>query len=244
MAQAMQVWGEISFNLVYLAVVWALVVAMLRRRPHLPAERQRLAQLFIWAFALLAAWDTGHVGFRVLAYALGDLETTFNVFGITVGLVGLGVFSTSVTVTLFYALMLMIWRQRFDRPYGWLGVLAFCAAIVRLGIMLLPQNEWSRIVSPQPWSSYRNAPLLVQGSVAAILILRDAARNHDRAFKWIGVMILISFAFYIPVILWVEKMPVIGMLMIPKTMTYVVMAWLGYKRVFREPPAKLIENPI
>jgi len=178
----------------------------------------------------------------VLAYALGDLETVFRVFGATIGLVGLGVFSTSVTVTLFYVLVLMIWRERFDRPYGWLGALAFCAAIVRLGIMVLPQNEWNRIVSPQPWSIYRNAPLLVLGLVAAILILRDAARKHDRPFKWIGVMILISFAFYVPVVLWVEKMPAIGMLMIPKTMAYVVIAWLGYRSVFREPPPGMTED--
>jgi hypothetical protein len=46
----------------------------------------------IWAFALLALGDTGHVGFRVVAYALGGLEAH-------AGLVGLGALSTAYTVT-------------------------------------------------------------------------------------------------------------------------------------------------
>jgi hypothetical protein len=234
----MQVWGEILFNVLYLIAVWALVVAMTRRYPELPVADRRLARLFIYAFALLALGDTGHVGFRVLAFALGDLETTFQIFGAEVGLVGLGVLSTSVTVTLFYVAMLFTWRERFGRQLGWLGALAIAAAVVRLGLMTLPQNEWNRIVSPQPWSSYRNLPLLIQGLVAAGLILRESMATRDKAFRWMGVMILLSFAFYVPVVLYVEAIPAIGMLMIPKTMAYVVIAWLAYRSLFRQPTAQ------
>jgi len=169
-----------------------------------------------------------------LAYAAGSLETTLTVFGVEVGLVGIGVFSTSVTVTIFYALMLMIWRVRFDQQYGGFGLLLFLAAAVRLVLMLFPQNEWSRIVSPQPWATYRNLPLLVQGLGAAYLILRDAIANKDRTFKWVGVMILVSYAFYVPVVLFVEVVPMIGMLMIPKTMAYVAIAWVAFTNVFRK----------
>ena len=49
-------------------------------------------------------------------------------------------------------------------------------------------------------------------------------------------MILVSFAFYVPVILLVEAHPAVGMLMIPKTMAYVVIAWLGYREVFAGAP--------
>ena len=138
MSQAMQMWAEIAFNVLYLVVVWALVVGMIRRYPQMPAAKRRLARFFIWAFALLALGDSGHVGFRVLAYALGDLETVLRIGNTQIGLVGLGVLSTSVTVTLFYVMMLRIWQERFDKPWGWLGVLALAAAAVRLGIMVLP----------------------------------------------------------------------------------------------------------
>ena len=233
MSQSLQMSGEVLFNLAYLAVVWALVIAMIHRYSQLPSKSRRLGRLFIWAFALLALGDTGHVGFRVLAYGMGDLETTFRVWGMEVGLVGAGVFSTSVTVTLFYVTMLVIWQERFDKPYGWLGKLQFVAAVVRLGMMLLPQNEWNRVVSPQPWATYRNLPLMMQGLGVAYLMIRDAMEREDRVFKWIGGMVLVSYAFYVPVVLWVEQVPALGMLMIPKTMAYVVIAWLGFGEVFR-----------
>ena len=226
-------WSEILFNAAYLVVVWLLVFAMIYRYPRIPNESRRLGRLFIWAFALLAFGDTGHVGFRVLAYAIGDLETTFTILGVEVGLVGAGVVSTSVTVTLFYVMMLSIWQERFTKPYGWFGKLLVAAAVVRLGLMFLPQNEWNRVVSPQPWATYRNLPLVLQGLGVAFLLIRDAVGNRDGSFKWIGRMILMSFAFYVPVVLLVERIPALGMLMIPKTMAYVAIAWLGLRKVFR-----------
>jgi hypothetical protein len=158
MSESMRIWSEISFNVLYLVVIYWLVVMMYRRREKV-AERQRpLANLFIWAFALLALGDTGHVGFRVWAYALGGLEQNISLLGWEVGLVGLGALATSITVTLFYVLVLVIWRVRFGKSYGWFGWLLFAAAAIRLLIMLSPNNEWNSVVPPQPWSLYRNLP--------------------------------------------------------------------------------------
>jgi hypothetical protein len=227
-SETIRMWMEISFNLAYLAVVWSLVIAMYHRQKRLlPADRP-LARLFVWAFALLALGDTGHVGFRTLAYALGDLDTTLTLSSIQVGLVGIGALATGVTVTIFYALMLAIWRTRFDKQFGWFGYLLLAAAVVRLLLMLSLANEWNNTVPPQPWSIYRNLPLMLQGLGVAYLILRDALASKDRVFTWVGVMILASYAFYIPVIFFVQQFPLIGMLMIPKTVAYVAIAFLAY----------------
>ena len=99
MTEEMRMWLEVSFNILYLIAVWILVVAMIRRQPQVPPGDQPLTKLFIWAFALLALGDTGHVGFRVLAYAQGDLESTISIAAQEIGLVGLGALSTSITVT-------------------------------------------------------------------------------------------------------------------------------------------------
>jgi hypothetical protein len=56
----------------------------------------------------------------------------------------------------------------------------------------------------------------------------------DRPFTWSGIMILLSYAFYIPVILFVQQMPIIGMLMIPKTMAYLGIALIAYYTLFRQ----------
>ena len=228
MSETARMWVEVSFNVLYLIVVWGLVIAMTRRQADVLPENRRAAGLVRWAFAALALGDTGHVGFRVLAYALGNLEASINVFGQDVGLVGLGALSTAITVTLFYVLMLEVWRVRFGRKYGWFEVLLLASAAVRLLLMVPPANQWNNTVPPQPWSLYRNLPLTVLGLGVAYLMLRDARKAQDGAFTWIGIMILVSYACYIPVILFVQQVPIIGMLMIPKTMAYVAIGFIAY----------------
>jgi hypothetical protein len=72
----------------------------------------------------------------------------------------------------------------------------------------------------------------------AYLILRDAREAGDRAFTWIGIMVLVSYACYIPVILFVQQVLTIGMLMIPKTMAYVALGFIAYANLYcRTSPA-------
>jgi hypothetical protein len=223
---------EVIFNISYLVVVWGFVIAMWQRRALLKAQVRSFALLFMWAFAFLALGDTGHVGFRVLAYAMGNLEATVTLFGAQVGLVGLGALSTAVTVTFFYVLVLLVWQRRFDKPLGWFGYLLLAAAAVRLIVMAFPQNQWNSTVPPWRWSMARNIPLMIQGLGVAYLILRDAYATHDRTFQWVGYMILVSYGFYTPVILFIQQMPLLGMLMIPKTMAYVAIAWLAFANLY------------
>ena len=238
MTESARVWIEIAFNVAYLIVVWGLVLAMTLRRRSVAPQDQRVARLVRWAFALLALGDTGHVGFRVLAYATGGLDASINLLDMEVGLVGLGALSTAITVTLFYVLMLEIWRVRFDKRYGWFAYLLLAAAVARFLVMIPAANEWSNSVPPQSWGLYRNLPLTILGLGVAYLILRDALKARDRAFTWIGIMILVSYALYIPVILFVQRMPATGMLMIPKTMAYVAIGLIAYYELYR--PARAV----
>jgi hypothetical protein len=237
MSEAARMWMEISFNIAYLIVVWGLVITMKRREWGVAPDDLRVARLVRWAFTLLALGDTGHVGFRVLAYAQSDLNATITLLGQELGLVGLGALSTAITVTFFYVLMLEVWRRRFGKRYGWFEYLLLAAAAVRLLLMIPAANEWNNTVPPQPWSLYRNLPLMVLGLGVAFLILRDALRAKDRAFTWIGVMILVSYALYTPVILFVQQVPLIGMLMIPKTMAYVAIGFIAYFNLYRSATA-------
>jgi hypothetical protein len=235
LSESLQVWMEIVFNVAYLIVVWGLVIAMVLRRASVAPEDRGVARLVRWAFALLALGDTGHVGFRVLAYASGGLDTQFSLFGRQIGLVGIGALCTAITVTLFYVLLLETWRVRFDRKYGWFEYLLLAATGVRLLLLIPAANQWNSVVPPQPYALYRNLPLILLGLGTAFLILRDAHRAHDRAFAWIGIMILVSYACYLPVILFVQQVPIIGMLMIPKTMAYLVVGFIAYYELYRSP---------
>ena len=243
MPESVRMWTEITFNVIYLVVVWGLVAAMARRRSTVPPGSRSTARYLMWAFTLLALGDTGHVGFRVLAYALGNLEFSFGCLGRQIGLVGLGAMATAFTVTLFYVLMLFVWRERFDGRYGWFEVLLLAAAAVRIALMLPPANEWKSVVPPQPWSTYRNLPLIIQGLGVAFLVLRDASASGDRTFLWIGTMILVSYACYIPVVFLVQRAPLLGMLMIPKTLAYLGIGSLAYSDLYRGQASAMAVEP-
>jgi len=232
-SEKMLMWIEVSFDTIYLIVVWCLVFAMFRRRSVVRPENQRVASLVLNAFALLALGDTAHVGFRVLAYAMGDMAAQVSFLGTQFGLLGLGQLTTSITVTLFYVLMLAIWRSRFNKEYGPFEHFLFACAVVRLLLIALPANQWDSLVPLQPWATVRNLPLLIQGLGVAYLILRDAWANKDRTFWWIGIMILVSYACYMAVVLFVQQVPLIGMLMIPKTVAYVAVCLLAYNKLYQ-----------
>jgi len=225
MNENMRVTVEILFNVAYLINVWGLVIAMIRNTGAVASESRVVAQRVKWAFALLALGDTGHVGFRVIAYALGGLEAQPL-------LVGLGALATAITITFFYMLMVDIWRLRFNKSLGWFGWLLLAVGMIRLAVMAFAQNQWDHIVAPYEWSLLRNALLTIQGLGVLYLILRDAIKARDKAFIWIGVMIALSFAFYAPVILWAAQVPLLGMLMIPKTCAYVGIAILAYRKLY------------
>jgi len=225
MSESLRTTVEIGFNVLYLIVVWVMVYLMTKRLPAVSSENYPVANRFRWAFLLLALGDTGHVGFRVLAYTLGGLE--YNPLW-----VGLGALATAITVTFFYVLMLDIWRVRFDKKYGWFEYLLIASVPARFIVMAFPGNSWGSVVPPNFWGPLRNVFLIILGLGILYLILRDSLRTKDRLFRWVAYCIFFSYLFYTPVIFWVRQIPILGMLMIPKTIMYVAIAFLAYKGLY------------
>jgi hypothetical protein len=221
MSAELRMYVEIGFNLLYLVVVWTMTVLMSLRLPEVSRADYKIANLFRWAFFLLALGDTGHVGFRVAAYALGGLEQ--NSF-----LVGVGALATAITVTFFYVLMLYIWKVRFNAKFGWFEYLLLASVPVRLVVMAFPQNDWGNVEPPVFWGPFRNLFLVILGVGVLYLYLRDSVKAQDRLFRWMGYCVFFSYLFYTPVILFAREIPVIGMLMIPKTIMYVAIQFLAF----------------
>ena len=228
MSETATTWMEVSFDVAYLIAIWALVVVMIRRFGRVSKADQPVAKWVLIAFSLLALGDTGHVGMRVVAYAMGNIGLTVSLFGTHILLVGAGSFATAFTLTFFYVLILFAWQERFGRSLGWFEWLLIVCAAIRLVILVLPQNEWNSLDTPYLWSITRNIPLVVQGLGVAYLILRDAIKLKDHTFTWIGIMILVSYACYAPVILFVSQIPLLGMLMMPKTLAYLAVAFIAF----------------
>lgn len=62
-----------------------------------------------------------------------------------------------------------------------------------------------------------------------ILFYRSARAKQDKPFRFLWLAVVISFACYIPVVLFADMVPWVGMLMIPKTCAYVWVVFIGYK---------------
>lgn len=230
-------WMEVIFNIIYLILIWGLVIAMRVQFDRVDADDHQAANLFWVAFFALAFGDTFHVGARTLSYLIArDLDVTVRIFGLSVGIVGWSSLITAVTVTLFYIFLLVAWIVREGKRVSPLIYGLFTIAGIRLGLLVLPENQWHQPVPVQPWVIIRNLPLLILGVGVGVLYIASETRERERPFKWIGILILVSFATYIPVMVYVQQYPLLGLLMIPKTMVYLAMGALVYTYFYHDRP--------
>lgn len=223
---------ETAFNVLYLVAVWILVALMAKRRRDAAPEDSGMADRFLLAFFLLAFGDSFHVGFRVLSQAIGFDSAYIAIGGIRSSLLGLGMLATAYTMTGFYMVLADARRLRSGAkadPAFWIieGILA-----LRLIIMALPGNAWESAVPPFGMGLARNIPLTIAGVLMAVLIIREGRKSGDTAWKAIGWSMVASYAFYAPVILFAARFPLVGLLMIPKTVAYIVIAIIAYRRYF------------
>lgn len=213
----MQAIVETLFDAVYLFSVITIGVLMIRG-----SRGERQFRLFGWMAVVLGAGDSFHLVPRALALCTSGLENY------TVAL-GVGKWITSVTMTIFYVLLYYVWRQRYQigGRHG-LTAAVYGLAGVRIVLCMMPQNRWVSAEAPLLWGIYRNIPFALLGLVVIVLFYRSARNQGDCAFRWMWLTIVLSFGFYIPVVLWADAFPLIGMLMIPKTCAYVWTVLIGY----------------
>ena len=219
----MQAIVETLFDAVYLVTVITIGILMIRG-----SKGNAQFRLFGLMAVVLGAGDAFHLVPRALALCTTGLESY------TVPL-GLGKWITSVTMTVFYVLLYYVWRQRY-RIKGRNGLTAavYGLAVARAALCMMPQNRWLSADAPLVWGIYRNIPFALLGLLIIVLFYKSAKEHGDRAFRWMWLTIVLSFGFYIPVVLWADAVPLIGMLMIPKTCAYVWTVLIGYSAMKKE----------
>ena len=107
-------------------------------------------------------------------------------------------------------------------------ILMYMLAAIRIVLTILPQNQWTSLDAPVSWGVYRNIPFAFMGLITIYLFYQSAKEKNDQPFRWMWLTIVLSFAFYVPVVLWGDSHPLVGLLMIPKTLAYVWTIWIGY----------------
>ena len=219
----MQAIIETLFDLVYLVTVITVGIRMIRS-----SKRGSQFRLFGWMAVVLGAGDSFHLVPRALALCTTGLENY-------VVSLGLGKWITSVTMTVFYVLLYYVWRKRYQvKGQKSVTLAVYLLSAARVALCMMPQNRWLDAQSPLSWGIYRNIPFALLGLLIIVLFYRSAKKKNDTAFRWMWLTIVLSFGFYIPVVLWADTIPMIGMLMIPKTCAYVWTVLIGYAAMKKE----------
>lgn len=209
--------GESIFDLCYLVLVIGMGV-------RLVLEKNKNAKLFGIMAILLGAGDAFHLIPRVISHlSPGGFEA--HALALSYGKM-----VTGVTMTIFYLLYYFYYREiSKDTSAGkkWIIVIL---SVVRIVLVLLPQNNWSTGGS-YTMGIVRNIPFLIMG---VLLMVWSFEKRQVDGLKHMGLLIFLSFLFYVPVVLWVDKVPALGSLMMPKTVAYVFIVVEGFKYFIKD----------
>lgn len=218
MAQAI---AETIFDILYLGFALITGLTMLAR------GKGRLVKLAGLMTAFLGAGDAFHLVPRSYALWTNGLEANAAALGI-------GKFVTSITMTVFYLLLYYIWRERYGiREEKQLTAAMWLLSIIRIGLCLLPQNQWLQYRQPLLFGILRNVPFAVMGVIIIVIFAREIKRTKDDAFRFMPLAVGLSFGFYLPVVLFSGTAPAVGMLMIPKTLAYVWIVLMN-RRLYKQ----------
>lgn len=166
---------------------------------------------------VLGLGDSFHLIPRVIKNIKGDSERVK-------WWMNLGNLITSITMTIFYLILFYLWKYTNPtvRFIKLIPILIWVTCLSRIIICLLPQNHWFSGGNFK-LSVCRNLIFCVTGFISMLLFLIQGL--------WFGqvmaICILLSFCFYMPVALFAKENPKLGILMIPKTITYIIMISLG-----------------
>lgn len=215
MAQAL---AETFFDALYLSFAVVVGIILIKN-----GKKGSLIRKFGIMAAVLGGGDAFHLVPRV--YALWTTGLAANA-----AILGIGKLITSITMTVFYLILYYIWRERYGvSGRRGLTALMWGLALARAALCALPQNQWLSADPPLVWGIVRNVPFALMGMILIYLFAVEAIKANDRVFRFMWLAITLSFAFYLPVVLFADLIPALGMLMIPKTLAYVWVVVMGLR---------------
>lgn len=169
---------------------------------------------------------------------------------------GFGLIMTGITMTIFYLGFYYFWKETYlnNKPIPALSKIqqkiriydgtAIGSVIVRTILILMPWNNWGS--SPTYYYSVfsfrilTNLPLYVIGMEVLYLfyistksadIVSQVPKNITFALKNCVIWIIVSYATYTITLFGVPVMPILGMMMIPKTIAYLIVLYYMYRYI-------------
>jgi hypothetical protein len=212
----MQAIIEPVFHISYLSSVILVGLIMIRR------GKDRYFKWFGIMALTLGFGDAFHLIPRIIALMTSGFESH-------AAALGFGKFVTSITMTLFYLILYTLWKMRYQvKKTSGLDLTMGALAAVRIALCFFPQNQWFQYNSSIIWAIYRNVPFAIMGIITIGLWFRMGVLRQDANAIKMALAVILSFVFYIPVVLWGQIHMLIGMLMIPKTLAYLWVVLIGF----------------
>ena len=202
-------YGESTFDVLY------LIFAILSGIVILIKHRNKNDVLMGTAALVLGLGDSFHLVPRVLNYFI-DKDFTWYL--------GFGKLVTSITMTIFYILVFLLYKSVYnkdDKSTKTVGITIYILAALRIVLCLAPGNNWFTGEGSMLWGVIRNLPFIVIGGIVVYLYVK--VRKEDKYLGRLWLYTTLSFLFYIPVAIFAPLLPILGMLMLPKTVCYILM---------------------
>lgn len=223
--------GEAGFCILYLLTLVVFIFILKEKWSAadndsvLNTERARYSFGFLLALLLLLG-DSFHLVPRILVNLRGSIQGQ-------AFFLGLGNIISSITMTLFYNILIRVgdsmeYRFAVDRQpeaYNlWVEQTILWLTVLRIILILLPQNRWFSPEGCIKWAWIRNVPFVLIGIltiIGYIQVIAHAMNYGIGIYVQIIIAVIFSFLTYLPVAIYGKTRPKLGMLMIPKTMCYV-----------------------
>ncbi|MBN2605617.1 MAG: hypothetical protein JXR62_07345 [Bacilli bacterium] len=206
---------EVIFDIIYLSFVFFLGFKLIKG-----ATKQK--RTFGIMALILGFGDMFHLIPRII----GHLTTGIDDY---VFYLGLGSAITSATMTIFYFLLYRDFEDTFNIKKQMNRIIIYSLLIIKFVITFFPQNEWFTGEATYAFGIIRNLPFMLMGIYLVALMLITAYQQNHKLYKKIAFGVLFSFLFYMPVIFFVDFVPALGALMMPKTIAYVFVIYSVYQ---------------
>ncbi|WP_209019091.1 DUF2871 domain-containing protein [Peptoniphilus raoultii] len=208
---------EVFFDISYLCIILGLGFRLL-------LENNRDAKKFALMTLILGLGDGAHLLPRIVS------NLTVNGFEKYVFFLSWGEFVTSITMTFFYLLFYDYYKKISGDNNRNKTIAIYFLAAIRIICVLLPQNLWSSSGN-YLFSIIRNIPFAIMGLV---LIIWTFKFRKKEGLENVSLLITASFICYLPVVALSRFFPLFGLLMIPKTVAYVLLVLRGFQYFIKD----------
>ncbi len=202
---------EAVFDLLYLAIAYTVGLLLLCI-PHTQPKVRLLAGIMA---LVLAVGDSFHLIPRIMTIiGPSTLDHSRSL--------GRGKQIASITMTLFYVMLWYVGLMTLPTPVAQVWTICiFALAGIRIILCLLPANGWLTANPSRSLAIWRNIPFILEGALVAAMFFVHRAQMHSMSWMWLAI--IISFACYLPVAFFADRKPMLGMLMLPKSVAYLWM---------------------